>query len=1239
MILVTRFSALGDIAMTIPALYDACRANPGEQFLMLTRKGPAKLFVNPPANLKVVGVDLNDFKGVKGLWRLADKMKQAGVDRMVDLHGVLRTIALRNFLSMRGVKVSVIRKGRAEKRSLTRDRKRKIHPLQTTLGRYRDTFRRAGLKTEPSDVSQRFRSVFPPEGADPAVFAAATPPKTPGERWIGVAPFARHKGKVYPAPLMLKVLEDVSSRPDTKVFIFAGGPEEEKLAAEWCAELPGMVNLAPLRLGFKGEMALMNHCETVLSMDSANMHMASLAGTRVVSVWGATHPYCGFMGFNQKNDDTVQLDMSCRPCSVFGDKPCRRGDYHCLHGIAPARVVKALGLSVIAGLLLPGIALARGIFNPEFPPHRGLPPVVREMPAPEDPAINTLLTYEATDALLRGDFQKAYALYREVRPGRLPLCECGGYWYGLASAAARLGFAEEVDRAAAELSKAPGMAEEAGFLKAYSAYRSKDFAAARKMLANVSPRFMPELYLAQIDFQEGNWERAAISSDALIPRLRNEKSAANAIFLAEALRVGGISRFKEGKDDLARPLLEEYIALSDGFPSADAVYSLGQIEYAAGKSDKAKELLQPLLDAGDWFSQAAAYTIAQADAASGADRQAALGFSRAARLNFDPTVGQNAIYNYIASGTRGATVPFSSAASMYAEYLDRGEGTRHDASLALRFAREFAREGNYEKALESINRIASPDHEAQGEKQKILYLMGRTEVQDRKFAAAAIHLKEGAAITADPALGAECQLWLGDALYSMGEYGAASARYTEALKRLKGANRTLALYNDAYALFSQDDFKKAAKRFREALDAKPGLAVAQREDARLREADCLFYTGRYAEALRGYTEASRSGNGADYAAMRRATVLGLTGDTEGKIAALRAFPQTWPGSRWQAEVALELGNTLESLDRHGEAVEVFAAIASSNPDSPQGRLASLARAQSLVKGGNPTEADAAYRDLIKRWPSSEEAAQAVDDLMKLSASMGTLASYSAFLESVPGAPRLDAEKMEDLAFDAAEDAWADNISDTWMLKEYLRQYPDGRYAAQAWLDIAQSEAEAGNASAALEAFLQLERKGGADYAPEAYAGIMHFTGDKNQRGEYAAKVLTAGGVEPEMMEEARLFAALEALDDAAGHEDALSTLGELASHPDRPAGARAAVELGEWQLSQNRTADAVKTITAFTDAGSPHSYWLARGFIALSDAIRKQGNSMLADEYLRSLKENYPGNEPDILSAISKRLK
>ena len=87
------------------------------------------------------------------------------------------------------------------------------------------------------------------------------------------------------------------------------------------------------------ELALISHLDCMVSMDSANMHLASLVGTPVVSIWGATHPYCGFLGWKQPYENIVQAELDCRPCSVFGDKPCYRKDYACMSAISPDTII------------------------------------------------------------------------------------------------------------------------------------------------------------------------------------------------------------------------------------------------------------------------------------------------------------------------------------------------------------------------------------------------------------------------------------------------------------------------------------------------------------------------------------------------------------------------------------------------------------------------------------------------------------------------------------------------------------------------------------------------------------------------------------------------------------------------------------------------------------------------------------------------------------------------------------
>lgn len=345
-VLITRFSALGDVAMTLPPIYDSCMSNPGRGFVFVTRKHPAKMFINPPANLTIYPIDTDDYAGVAGIRRLYKELRNKyNITAYADLHDVLRTKILRMFFRTGGVKVVKVDKDRGARSRLTRRHRKHLIPLRPMGLRYADTLSAAGVAGR-----NVFKSIFP-DGASQSLFDKASKPKNDGEKWIGIAPFARHEGKIYPAHLMEDVIKGLIKDKDVKIFVFGFGESEKETICGWRDRVSvaypdddsvkgRIVNMAEKNIGLPAELALISYCDVMLSMDSANMHFASLVDTRVVSIWGATHPYCGFRPSNVSEEDILQLDMVCRPCSVFGNKKCRFGDYHCLNGITPERVVE-----------------------------------------------------------------------------------------------------------------------------------------------------------------------------------------------------------------------------------------------------------------------------------------------------------------------------------------------------------------------------------------------------------------------------------------------------------------------------------------------------------------------------------------------------------------------------------------------------------------------------------------------------------------------------------------------------------------------------------------------------------------------------------------------------------------------------------------------------------------------------------------------------------------------------------
>jgi ADP-heptose:LPS heptosyltransferase len=326
--------------MTLPVVYDACHSSPDTEFFYLTRPLPANLFVNPPANLRVLTVGKEDSTGVGAILRLAIKLKHdLRIDVMIDLHDVLRTQLLRSFMWVRGVKVCRLHKGRGEKAKLTRKNRKVMRQLTTGDERYRRVFISAGIP-----LLNTFTTLYGNGKGDESLFASATMPKKGGERWIAIAPFAAHKGKIYPMDKMRQVVDSLALCEGVKLFLMGAGKCECEILESMRCGRESIVNMADKALGLSAELSLMSHCDVMISMDSANMHLASLVGLRTVSIWGATHPYCGFLGRGQSSADVVQLTMDCRPCSVFGNKPCLHGDYRCMANITPEQIISHIEL-------------------------------------------------------------------------------------------------------------------------------------------------------------------------------------------------------------------------------------------------------------------------------------------------------------------------------------------------------------------------------------------------------------------------------------------------------------------------------------------------------------------------------------------------------------------------------------------------------------------------------------------------------------------------------------------------------------------------------------------------------------------------------------------------------------------------------------------------------------------------------------------------------------------------------
>ena len=251
---------------------------------------------------------------------------------VIDAHQNLRSGVLKGLFRLIGVPSATIDKGRSEKKALTRKENKRRGQLPHSVERYAQTFDRAGFALQPARSFQ-----FPPfPSAERELAAFLNQHALSSKPWLGIAPFAQHTQKMWPFDRFAPLLATLFKGPPLTVFLFGGGPEEVAQLETLRQSFPQVVLVAG-QLSMAAELALIRQLDGMLCMDSGNMHLAALSGVPVVSIWGATHPDAGFGPWGQGDEAVLQIPtdvLTCRPCSVFGNKPCWRGDLACLNDIS-----------------------------------------------------------------------------------------------------------------------------------------------------------------------------------------------------------------------------------------------------------------------------------------------------------------------------------------------------------------------------------------------------------------------------------------------------------------------------------------------------------------------------------------------------------------------------------------------------------------------------------------------------------------------------------------------------------------------------------------------------------------------------------------------------------------------------------------------------------------------------------------------------------------------------------------
>lgn len=876
----------------------------------------------------------------------------------------------------------------------------------------------------------------------------------------------------------------------------------------------------------------------------------------------------------------------------------------------------------------------------------------------------------------RGIYGDALKIYAAVLPQTLTSGRAEELTYRTAYSHMMLGENEKALSLYDSLLTSKTFGNAVRFYKAYIAYQNKDYAQARQLFSDVNQNEEPgqaaRYYVCQIDFFEGYYGKALKAAEALLAENKVPE------FAPELNRIAGESNYNTGHIARAIPYLKQYVATSDNVrPSA--YYMLGVSEFKSKNYTAAVPMLQKATEEENVTAQSAYLYLGQAYVRTGDTDAAMLAFEKASRMAYDGRITESATYNYIVARRDGGRVPFGKNVEMMESFLKNYPRSIYADNVREGLIGGYLTDNDYENALRIINGISESSDKVKQTKQKTLLALGSRTYQNGNPTKALVYLNEGANIEPGvPSVTNQCHLWAGDCHYDLEDYESAAAEYLEFLSGASASdeNTLHVRYNLGYTRMHQQRYEDALVDFK--VVAGSYTATPQtRADAINRAGDCLYCQRKFKEAAEYYKRAyDVYPQAGDYALFQQAEMAGLERDYDNRLVMLDRMLDEFPSSALVPDALMAKAETYNAMQRYEESSMVLQQVVRDYPSTGQGRKASLSLALALLNNGNRDEAIEAYEDVVRNYPTSEEAQVALGDLKNIYAEDGRLADYVLFVNSVDNASKVEMSEFEETAFSIAEEQYL-TANDASRLREYMKQFPEGvnipkallyladdafvndnkeqalAYATRltkAYPDAAQAEdalaikaeceVSLGMGELALATYQKLAQKASTpELLRDARLGVMQTAIDLNRYEDVldATSQLLASSAANVDVDQVQFYRGL-ALDRLGRSDEAYEMWLPLSKDPSTLSGSKSAVYMIESLVASGNDARAEKIANDFIDAGSPHNYWYARGFIAYSDILRRQGKVFEADEYLKALKSNYPDADPDIFEMIESRL-
>lgn len=807
----------------------------------------------------------------------------------------------------------------------------------------------------------------------------------------------------------------------------------------------------------------------------------------------------------------------------------------------------------------------------------------------------------------------------------------------------------------------------ANYYYGHIAYSEKNYETALKHFERVSTdetfRDVVNYYIVQIYALQGRYEELLAKSLPLLELGSDKKTAEIARLTADAY-------FHQKEYKTSLKYFNQYLDSKPTNISPVDNYEIAFANYKNGNYTQAIKYFQAVATSQDSLSQNAYYHLGDCYIKTNQKRFAFNAFNSAFKIKTDPALTEEALFNYAKLAVELSYNPYNEAVTALQEYLNKyPESARRDELYGY-LADLYLLTKNYKNALTSIQHIKKRSTRLDAAFQKIAYYRGVELFNETDFEGAILLFAQARELTSDNSIKALSSYWSGESYYRTANWDKAVESFNKFQVTPGAMSQPLfstANYNIGYCYFKKKDYPKAATGFRKYLsDKKTDVKMAA--DANLRLGDCYFMTKDYSTAVEYYLKASAAKvNDADYALYQAGISYGVQGDMENKITTLRKMLTSYSKSNYTDDALYEIGLTYNVLNRDNDALTYFQRVVKEFPNSTYVKKSLLKTGLIYFNQNRDQEALTTLKRVAKDYPGTPESKEALSSVKSIYVEMNQVDEYVDFTKEVPQAD-ISRSEQDSLTYIAAENQYmngnCDKANDGFT--KYISKFPEGsfileanfykaecdfraqrfdnalknyefilgqqrsRFTANAAARTAQIHHVRNDYEAALESYIRLEET--ADQPGmimNALAGQMQCNYALKRYGlaiQSAQKLLTVEKLTENLAAEAHITIARSAY-ALTNTELARKEFEETAKLSKNEMAAEAKYMLAQLEFENAEYDKCEKSVFALSENYASYDYWVAKGFLLLSDVYVKKGNTFQAKSTLKSIIDNYAGKD------------